>query len=132
MGLSISPNDSLIALREFSQGGYDIWLRGVHDGRHSRLTFDAADALEYVAGYVPLNDVTARDLQKTDGQWTRAKGFDTFCPVGPMVPAAGIDWGRLEIVCRVNGHLRQHGRGEQMVFGIPRLIEYTTSIMTLR
>jgi len=103
---------------------------GVVIGRRAR-DVRAADALDHVAGYVPLNDVTARDLQKADGQWTRAKGFDTFCPVGPMIPATGVDWERLEIVCRVNGQLRQHGRGEQMVFGIPRLIEYTSSIMTL-
>jgi 2-keto-4-pentenoate hydratase/2-oxohepta-3-ene-1,7-dioic acid hydratase in catechol pathway len=91
----------------------------------------AADALDYVAGYAPLNDVTARDLQRTDDQWTRAKGFDTFCPLGSMKPADGIDPGSLEVICRVNGQIRQHGRADQMAFSIPALIQYITSVMTL-
>ena len=62
-----------------------------------------ADAMQYVAGIAPLNDVTARDLQKSDGQWTRAKGFDTFCPVGAMTPARDVDWRTLEVVCLDNG-----------------------------
>ena len=91
----------------------------------------AADALRYVAGYAPLNDVTARDLQKSDGQWTRGKGFDTFCPVGAMTPADGIDPATLEVVCRVNGEVRQHGRASDMAFSIPTLIEYISAVMTL-
>jgi len=90
-----------------------------------------ADALRIVAGYAPLNDVTARDLQRTDGQWTRAKGFDTFCPMGPMVPAMEVDWRELEVVCRVNGEERQRGRGGEMIFGIPVLISTISRIMTL-
>jgi len=88
-------------------------------------------ALEHVAGYAALNDVTARDLQKTDGQWTRAKGFDSFCPLGAMAPAAGIDPRELEVLCRVNGELRQQGRAADMAFDIPTLIAYISSIMTL-
>jgi 2-keto-4-pentenoate hydratase/2-oxohepta-3-ene-1,7-dioic acid hydratase in catechol pathway len=91
----------------------------------------AEDAMEYVAGYAPLNDVTARDLQKTDGQWTRAKGFDTFCPLGAVHPAAGVDVAALEVVCRVNGEVRQRGRAADMAFPIPVLIEYISSVMTL-
>ena len=91
----------------------------------------AARALEYVAGFAPLNDVTARDLQRTDGQWTRAKGFDTFCPIGTMTPADGVDPSPLEVICRVNGEVRQHGRASDMAFSIPVLIEYITSVMTL-
>lgn len=79
------------------------------------------------------NDVTARDLQKTDAQWTRAKGFDTFCPVG--VPAAvdpsRYDFDTLEVSCRVNGVLRQHGRARDMAFSIPMLLAYISGIMTL-
>jgi len=89
------------------------------------------DALDVVAGYVPLNDVTARDLQKLDGQWTRAKGFDTFCPVGTQVAATAIDWRTLEVICRVNGDVRQHGRATDMAFGIPRLVSFISSVMTL-
>ncbi|HEX2211696.1 MAG TPA: fumarylacetoacetate hydrolase family protein [Longimicrobium sp.] len=92
----------------------------------------AADAWDHVAGIAPLNDVTARDLQKTDGQWTRAKGFDTFCPIGPVVPLDRIAGrGALEVVCRVNGEVRQHGRVGDMAFDIPTLIEYISGVMTL-
>lgn len=99
-------------------------------GRRAR-NVAAADAWDHVAGIAPLNDVTARDLQKTDGQWTRAKGFDTFCPLGAMVPLDGIDRDALEVVCRVNGEVRQRGHVSQMAFSIPALIEYISGVMTL-
>jgi 2-keto-4-pentenoate hydratase/2-oxohepta-3-ene-1,7-dioic acid hydratase in catechol pathway len=89
------------------------------------------DAWAYVAGVAPLNDVTARDLQKTDGQWARAKGFDTFCPVGKMVPLREVDVDALEVVCRVNGQERQRGHVREMAFGIPAILAYVTSFMTL-
>jgi 2-keto-4-pentenoate hydratase/2-oxohepta-3-ene-1,7-dioic acid hydratase in catechol pathway len=90
------------------------------------------DAWSYVAGIAPLNDVTARDLQKTDGQWTRAKGFDTFCPMGTVVPIGDVaDREALEVVCRVNGQERQRGHVGQMAFSIPALLAYVTSVMTL-
>jgi 2-keto-4-pentenoate hydratase/2-oxohepta-3-ene-1,7-dioic acid hydratase in catechol pathway len=84
-----------------------------------------------VRGYTLANDVTARDLQKKDGQWTRAKGFDSFCPVGPWVsdevdPAAG-----LEIETRVNGEVRQHGSTADFIFGIQELLAYITAAITL-
>jgi 2-keto-4-pentenoate hydratase/2-oxohepta-3-ene-1,7-dioic acid hydratase in catechol pathway len=88
-----------------------------------------ADALDHVAGYLPLNDVTARDLQKLDVQFTRGKSFDTFCPVGVMGPCH--DWHDLEIICRVNGNVRQHGHASDMVFGVPSLIAAISRIMTL-
>jgi len=91
----------------------------------------AAQAWDHVAGIAPLNDVTARDLQKTDGQWTRAKGFDTFCPLGTVVPLERIDLDALEVICRVNGEVRQHGQAADMAFGIPALIEYISGVMTL-
>jgi 2-keto-4-pentenoate hydratase/2-oxohepta-3-ene-1,7-dioic acid hydratase in catechol pathway len=92
----------------------------------------AADAMRYVAGYAALNDVTARDLQRSDDQWTRAKGFDTFCPLGRITPVAEVpDPSALEVICRVNGEVRQHGRAADMAFPIPALIEYVTAIMTL-
>jgi 2-keto-4-pentenoate hydratase/2-oxohepta-3-ene-1,7-dioic acid hydratase in catechol pathway len=83
-----------------------------------------------IAGYLPMNDVTCRDLQKTDGQWGRAKGFDTFCPVGPKV-ANGLDWRKLEIVGRVNGKERQRARATEMHFPIPDLVSFLSGIMTL-
>jgi 2-keto-4-pentenoate hydratase/2-oxohepta-3-ene-1,7-dioic acid hydratase in catechol pathway len=84
-----------------------------------------------IRGYTVANDVTARDLQAKDDQWTRAKGFDTFCPIGPWVsdevdPEAG-----LTLETRVNGELRQHGSTLDFIFPIPSLLAYITSIMTL-
>jgi len=99
-------------------------------GRRAR-NVPAAAAMDFVAGFAPLNDVTARDLQKADGQWTRAKGFDTFCPVGAITPAAGVDWPALEIVCRVNGDVRQRGRARDMTFDFPALVAYISRVMTL-
>lgn len=99
-------------------------------GRRAR-DVAAGEAWEYVAGIAPLNDVTARDLQKTDGQWTRAKGFDTFCPMGAVVPVDRIDVAALEVVCRVNGRERQRGRVSEMAFDIPTIIQYVSSVMTL-
>ncbi len=100
-------------------------------GRTARKV-KAAEAWDYVAGIAPLNDVTARDLQKTDGQWARAKGFDTFCPLGAMVPLDAIaDREGLEVICRVNGEERQRGRVGEMAFDIPTLIEYISGVMTL-
>ena len=90
-----------------------------------------AEAMACVAGFAPLNDVTARDLQKTDGQWTRAKGFDSFCPVGAIVPADRIDWRELEVVCRVNGETRQHGHVRDMAFDFPTIVAWVSRVMTL-
>ncbi len=87
------------------------------------------DAAAAIGGIACANDVTARDLQAVDGQWSRAKGFDTFCPVGPV--AAGCDWRGLEIICRVNGIERQRGRSADMVFPIPAILAYVAGIMTL-
>ena len=89
------------------------------------------EAWSYVAGIAPLNDVTARDLQKSDGQWTRAKVFDTFCPMGRVVPLESVDRDALEVVCRVNGQERQRGHVGQMAFSIPVILAYVTSVMTL-
>jgi 2-keto-4-pentenoate hydratase/2-oxohepta-3-ene-1,7-dioic acid hydratase in catechol pathway len=92
-----------------------------------------AQALSGIAGITCANDVTARDLQKTDGQWTRAKGFDTFCPVGPRVaPLKEVgDLAGIEVRCLVNGQLRQHGRASDMAFSIPMVVSYISHIMTL-
>src|SRR5258708_327466 len=90
----------------------------------------AGEALDYVRGYTCANDVTARDLQETDDQWTRAKGFDTFCPLGPVI-VDGIDPSRLEVVARVNGEERQRGNTEDMLFSVPALVAYISAVMTL-
>ena len=87
-----------------------------------------------VAGVVCVNDVTARDLQRTDVQWTRAKGFDTFCPAGPrVVPLDQLPaLEELEVFCRVNGDLRQHGHARDMAFDIPSILSYISQVMTLQ
>jgi len=103
---------------------------GVVVGRRATRVPEA-EALDFVAGIVPLNDVTARELQRSDGQWSRAKGFDTFCPVGGLVALAEVDLPELSVVCRVNGEERQRGRASQMVFCIPFLVSYISRIMTL-
>jgi 2-keto-4-pentenoate hydratase/2-oxohepta-3-ene-1,7-dioic acid hydratase in catechol pathway len=87
-------------------------------------------ALEYVKGYVCVNDVTVRDLQKKDGQWTRAKGFDTFCPIGPRV-VAGLDPANLRITTRVNGVVKQDSRTSDLIFDVPTLIAFCSQHMTL-
>ncbi len=87
-------------------------------------------ALEYILGYTCVNDVTARDLQKTDGQWGRAKGFDTFCPVGPWI-VSGNDFNNLKIEGILNGAIKQSGNTSDMIFKVPFLISYISSIMTL-
>jgi len=91
---------------------------------------DAATAERAIGGYVCVNDVTCRDLQKVDGQWGRAKGFDTFCPVGPRV-ATGLDWRTLELTCRVNGVERQRAKATDMHVPIPELVSFVSGIMTL-
>ncbi len=102
---------------------------GVVMGKRVR-NVDQAAAEKAIGGFVCVNDVTCRDLQKTDGQWGRAKGFDTFCPVGPKV-VAGLDWRALELICRVNGVQRQRARSTDMAFSIPELISFLSGIMTL-
>ncbi len=83
-----------------------------------------------VAGIVAANDVTARDLQKSDGQWTRAKGFDTFCALGPVGPVPA-DLSALTLTTRVNGSVRQEGRASDMMFDIPAVLSFISGIMTL-
>jgi 2-keto-4-pentenoate hydratase/2-oxohepta-3-ene-1,7-dioic acid hydratase in catechol pathway len=102
---------------------------GVVIGKRVR-NVDQAAAERAIGGFVCVNDVTCRDLQKTDGQWGRAKGFDTFCPVGPKV-ATGLDWRALELICRLNGVQRQRARSTDMAFSIPELVSFLSGIMTL-
>lgn len=89
-----------------------------------------SDAANAILGICAVNDVTARDLQKSDKQWTRAKGFDTFCPIGHTHEYRG-DLAALTVVTRVNGLERQRGSSDLMVFAIPRLIAFISSVMTL-
>lgn len=124
----IGPNDSIVYPPQSQRVDYEAEL-GVVIGKEIRnITVD--EAAEAVFGLTCVNDVTARDLQKKDGQWSRAKGFDTFCPVGPWV-VTDIDYQDLLVEGLLNGEVRQSGRTSQMIFSIPYLISYISSIMTL-
>jgi 2-keto-4-pentenoate hydratase/2-oxohepta-3-ene-1,7-dioic acid hydratase in catechol pathway len=103
----------------------------LHSGLHP-----GEDWRSYIRGYVLANDVTARDIQKKDGQWTRGKGFDTFCPVGPWVsdeidPDLSGPTGGVTLETRVNGELRQHGSTADLIFSIPHLLAYISAAITL-
>ncbi len=98
-------------------------------GRQARRV-ERQDALSYVLGYTCANDVSARDLQRKDNQWGRAKGFDTFCPLGPWI-VTNLDPRDLEVSCRVNGEQRQRAGTSEMVFDVPALIAFISRVMTL-
>lgn len=89
------------------------------------------DAVGYLDGVLPLNDVTCRDLQRSDGQWARAKGFDTFCPAGSPVPLSEVDLDELRVETRVNGELVQEGRFRDVTFPLDYLVTFVSRIMTL-
>jgi 2-keto-4-pentenoate hydratase/2-oxohepta-3-ene-1,7-dioic acid hydratase in catechol pathway len=89
------------------------------------------DVGPHILGYTAANDVTARDLQRSDGQWTRAKGFDTFCPLGPAIDTELDPTEGLSVIARVNGDLRQAGSTADMVFGVGELVSFVSSVMTL-
>lgn len=100
-------------------------------GRDCKNLTDDVDLSEYILGYACLNDVTARDLQRKDIQFTRAKSFDTFCPIGE-VSTKKIDVSDIKITTKVNGKIKQDGRTSQMIFDIPFLIRYISNQMTLK
>jgi len=102
---------------------------GVVIGRRARR-ISKANALDVVMGFTCVNDVSCRDLQKKDGQWARAKGFDTFCPVGPRI-VAGLDPAALHIRTRVNGQIRQDSPTSDLIFDVPTLIAFCSEHMTL-
>jgi 2-keto-4-pentenoate hydratase/2-oxohepta-3-ene-1,7-dioic acid hydratase in catechol pathway len=98
-------------------------------GRRARAV-RAESALDHVAGLTCFNDVSARNYQKQDGQWTRAKGFDTFAPLGPWV-ATGLPSAGRAVECRVNGEVRQQGNTSQLIFAVPFLVSFISHVMTL-
>jgi 2-keto-4-pentenoate hydratase/2-oxohepta-3-ene-1,7-dioic acid hydratase in catechol pathway len=104
---------------------------GVVIGRRCYRLREDDDVLPYILGYTCVNDVTARDLQNQDAQWTRAKGFDTFCPVGPVVAENLDPWKGVWVQTRVNGELRQNGTTTDFLFPLDRLIRFISQVMTL-
>jgi 2-keto-4-pentenoate hydratase/2-oxohepta-3-ene-1,7-dioic acid hydratase in catechol pathway len=126
----IGDGEAIVLPPESTQVEHESEI-GVVIGRRLRRASEA-EAGAAIAGITCVNDVTARDLQRSDEQWTRAKGFDTFCCVGPRVVAmAPARFAELEVRCRVNGAERQHGRARDMVFGIAALVAYVSQVMTL-
>ena len=103
---------------------------GVVIGRQARNLTSSEYPLTYVLGYTCVNDVTARDLQRKDVQFTRSKSFDTFCPVGPFI-VDGLDPLNVNVTTRVNGEVKQHGCTADMAFSVPFLIRYISNVMTL-
>lgn len=99
-------------------------------GRKCKNLTEMDGPFAYVRGYTCLNDVTARDLQRKDGQFSRAKSFDTFCPIGPAIETE-LDTSDLRVTTRINGEIRQDGRTSQMVFSVDFLIRYISNMMTL-
>jgi 2-keto-4-pentenoate hydratase/2-oxohepta-3-ene-1,7-dioic acid hydratase in catechol pathway len=124
----IGPGEAIVLPRVSRQVEHEAEIGVVVGVRLRGAT--TAEAVRGIGGYVCANDVTARDLQKTDGQWGRAKGFDTFCPVGAEV-VSGVGWRDLEVIGRVNGELRQQGRAVDMHFNIPTLLAFISGVMTL-
>ncbi len=100
-------------------------------GRKCHQLRDDEDVRSYIRGYTCLNDVTARDLQRADGQWTRGKGFDTFCPLGPVVCDAPDPWRGVQVQTHVNGQLRQDGNTRDFLFSLDAIIRHIAQAMTL-
>ncbi len=124
----IGPGDVIELPVGYEKISYEGELAVVIGRRMRRVT--ARDALGHVLGYTCLNDVTVRDLQQRDGQWARAKGFDTFCPIGPRI-VGGLDPAGLRIQTRVNGESRQNSSTSDMIFPVAELLAFISGVMTL-
>jgi 2-keto-4-pentenoate hydratase/2-oxohepta-3-ene-1,7-dioic acid hydratase in catechol pathway len=124
----INPGEKVLLPPQSKQVEHEAELVVVIGKRGKAIP--AEDAKNYILGYTIGNDVTARDLQQTDGQWTRAKGFDTFCPFGPWMDT-DFDPSDALITCRVNGQMRQMASTRDMVFSVGTLIAFISSVMTL-
>jgi len=126
----IGHGDDIVIPRQSSQVEHEGEL-GVVIGRDCKNIRDDEDPFQYVLGYTCVNDVTARDVQRADVQFTRGKSFDTFCPVGPHIETE-LDVSDLRVTTTVNGTIKQDGRTSQMVFPVAFLIRYISRQMTLR
>jgi 2-keto-4-pentenoate hydratase/2-oxohepta-3-ene-1,7-dioic acid hydratase in catechol pathway len=125
----IGPGDQIVIPPAVAQCDYEAELAVVIGSRVSRVSKE--NALEAVRGYVCANDVTARDLQFGDGQWTRGKSVDTFCPVGPLVPAADVpDPHDLSIRAIVSGEVLQDSTTANLIFGVDDIISYASQTVT--
>lgn len=125
----IRNNETIILPKQSQQVEHEAELAVFIKKKCKSLT-ENDNPFDFISGYACLNDVTARDLQRKDVQFTRAKSFDTFCPVGDLV-SAEIDISDLRIIAKVNGEVKQDGRTSQMIFDIPFLLKYISNQMTL-
>jgi len=126
----LAPGATIVRPKVSSRTDYEGEL-GVVIARRARHVRDDEDVRSYILGYTCVDDFTARDLQNKDGQWTRAKGFDTFCPVGPLVTDALDPWSGVQVETRVNGEVRQSGNTRDFIFALDVVIRYISRIMTL-
>ena len=124
----IGPGAAILLPPESERVEHEAEL-GVVIGKRAKNVL-REDALAHVFGYTCVGDITARDLQRKDGQWSRAKGFDTFCPVGPWIETE-LDPSKLRVQCRVNDATRQDGVTANMIFDVPTLVSYASRAMTL-
>ena len=126
----LAPGGTILRPKVSERTDYEGEL-GVVIARQCHKIPNDADVRPYILGYTAVNDFTARDLQNKDGQWTRAKGFDTFCPVGPLV-ADGLDpWAGVQVETRVNGEVRQSGNTREFIFALDVVLRYISQVMTL-
>jgi 2-keto-4-pentenoate hydratase/2-oxohepta-3-ene-1,7-dioic acid hydratase in catechol pathway len=126
----LAPNDKIRRPRLSQRVDYEGEL-GVVIGKKCYQLADDDDVRPFILGYTCINDVTARDLQNKDGQWTRAKGFDTFCPVGPLVTDEIDPWAGVGVETRVNGEVRQQGNTRDFIFALDVMVRYISQVMTL-
>jgi 2-keto-4-pentenoate hydratase/2-oxohepta-3-ene-1,7-dioic acid hydratase in catechol pathway len=126
----LNPGEKIIRPRISSRVDHEGEL-GVVIGKKCRHVRPDEDVREYILGYTCVNDVTARDLQNKDGQWSRSKGFDTFCPVGPIVRDEIDPWAGVGVETRVNGAIRQQGNTRDFIFPLDVVIRHIAQAMTL-
>ncbi len=124
----IGPEEAILLPPQSQQVEHEAELAVVIGRRGRWIPPEEAD--DYILGYTIANDVTARDLQRRDGQWTRGKGFDTFCPLGPWIDT-DFDASDALVTCKVNGDLRQMGSTRDMVFPVRQIVAFISSVMTL-
>ena len=126
----LPPNGTIVRPKVSARTDYEGEL-GVIIAKTCHKLPEGEDVRPYILGYTCVNDFTARDLQNKDGQWTRAKGFDTFCPVGPVVTDELDPWAGVTVETRVNGEVRQSGITRDFIFSLDVILRYITACMTL-
>ncbi len=128
---AVLPPGGKIVRPKLSQNVHYEGELGIVIGKTCHQLPPDADVRDYILGYTCVNDVTARDLQKKDGQWSRAKGFDTFCPIGPAIAVGPDPWKGVKVQTRVNGEIKQDGTTADLIFPVDVVMRYIAAVMTL-